>query len=141
MALPIITMVIASLAALLQLVLTAQVIRCRRAEQAGVGVKPSSGLQRAIRAHGNFVEVTPIFLILLLILELVDAYLWWVGGLGALFLIGRVLHAQSILVGEAAEPPRYQNRVRGMMLTLGSMALAALSGPVYIVWLLFNPWM
>ncbi len=134
MVLPLISLCVASLAALIQLFLTYQVIKRRRAEQAGVGKEPSLDLQRAMRAHGNFTEVTPIFLILLVILEMVDSYLWWVSGLGALFLIGRVLHARSMLVDEAQEPPVFKKRVAGMMLTLTALALAAISGPVFIGW-------
>lgn len=134
MALPVVSLCVASLAALLQLFLTAQVIKRRRAEQAGVGQEPSETLQRAIRAHGNFTEVTPIFLILLVLLEMVDSYLWWVGGLGAVFLIGRVLHARSILVDEVAAEPKFQNRVRGMVMTITTIGLAAVSGPVFVLW-------
>lgn len=134
MVLPLISLCIASLAILIQLVLTYQVIKHRRAEKALVGAEMSVELQRAIRAHGNFTEVTPIFLILLVILEMVDSYLWWVAGLGALFLVGRILHARSMLVDEAMDPPRVGKRVAGMMMTLISMALAAVSGPVFIAW-------
>jgi uncharacterized membrane protein YecN with MAPEG domain len=110
MAIPVITLLIASLCGLIQLVLTYQVIKRRRHEQAATGVPVSKDLERAIRAHGNFVEVTPIFLILLILLEMVDSYLWWVAGLGVCFVIGR------------------------MMLTLISLGLAVLSGPIWLVW-------
>lgn len=134
MAIPVITLLIASLCGLIQLVLTYQVIKRRRHEQAATGVPVSKDLERAIRAHGNFVEVTPIFLILLILLEMVDSYLWWVAGLGVCFVIGRLLHARSMLVDECAEPPVFKNRVRGMMLTLISLGLAVLSGPIWLVW-------
>jgi hypothetical protein len=39
-----------------------------------------------------------------------------------------------LLVDEAAEPPRFANRVRGMMLTLTSLALAVISAPVWLAW-------
>ncbi len=138
MALPVVSLLVTSIAALLQLFLTFQVIKRRRAEQASIDKSPSVDLQRAIRAHGNFTEVTPIFLILIILLELVDSFLWWVGGLGILFLVGRVLHARSILVDEVAAEPRFQNRVRGMVMTITSIGLAAVSGPVFIAWFILG---
>lgn len=138
MALPVISLLVASVAALLQIALTYVVIKRRRAEQASVDQLPSPELQRAIRAHGNFTEVTPIFLILLTLLELVDSYLWWITGLGLVFLVGRVLHAKSILIDEVATEPRFQNRVRGMMMTIITIGLAAVSGPVLVVWLILG---
>jgi len=54
--------------------------------------------------------------------------------LGVAFILGRILHARSLLVDEAAEPPRFANRVRGMMLTLTSLALAVISAPVWLTW-------
>ncbi len=134
MAIPVISLLIASVLGAIQLVLTYQVIKRRRQEQAATGAPVSSDLERAIRAHGNFTEVTPIFLILLILLEMVDSYLWWVSGLGVAFILGRILHARSLLVDEAAEPPRFANRVRGMMLTLTSLALAVISAPVWLTW-------
>jgi uncharacterized membrane protein YecN with MAPEG domain len=138
MAIPVIALLIASVCGLIQLVLTYQVIKHRRREQAATGAPVSQALERAIRAHGNFVEVTPIFLILLILLEMVDSYLWWVAGLGACFVIGRVLHARSMLVDEGADPPVFKNRVRGMVLTLISLGLAVVSGPVWVVWSLIG---
>lgn len=138
MVLPLISMCVVSAAICMQLFLTFQVIKRRRAEQTAVGDAPSTDLQRAIRAHGNFTEVTPIFLIMLVLLEMVDSYLWWVSGLGVVFLLGRALHARSILVDEVQDPPVFKKRVAGMMLTLISLALAALSGPVFIAWSVFG---
>lgn len=138
MVLPVVSVFIAALAGFLQLFLTYQVIRHRRKERVAVGVTGSIDLQRAIRAHGNFVEVTPIFLILLVLAESMDSYLWWIAGLGCAFLVGRGLHAYSMLVDEKRTPPRFQKRVAGMMLTLGTLLAASLSGPIAIVAQLFS---
>jgi uncharacterized membrane protein YecN with MAPEG domain len=93
MAIPVVTLLITSSLIGLQLFLTFQVIRRRRQSKVAIGTADSDELSRAVRAHGNFTEVTPIFLISLLILELVDSYLWWVAILGILFIAGRILHA------------------------------------------------
>ena len=133
MAIPVITLLITSTLILMQLTLTAIVIKARRKNQVAVGSDGVPELERAVRAHGNFAEVTPIFLISLLLLELVDSYLWWVGILGVVFIAGRILHARSILVTEV-QTGRYQQRVTGMMLTLGSLIASAISGVIWVIW-------
>jgi len=133
MAIPVVTLLITSLLIGLQLFLTFQVIGKRRQAKVAIGTADSDELSRTVRAHGNFTEVTPIFLISLLILELVDSYLWWVAILGILFIAGRILHARSILVVEA-QRGSYSLRVAGMMLTLIPLAMSAVSGVVWVVW-------
>lgn len=134
MALPLISLLIASVLALGYVFLAATVIRARRAEQGHVMSQPSERLQRAIRAHGNFSEYTPLFLILLTLIEMADSYLWWVSGLGMAFIIGRISHAYGILVAETKTPPQFGSRVRGMICTLTCLAAAALSGPIAVLW-------
>ena len=138
MALPLITLLIAICLTGIYLVLSAHVIRTRRNEQASVTSVPSEPLQRAIRAHSNFMEYTPIFLILLMLLELSDSYLWWISGLGISFIIGRLSHAYGILIGETGSPPAFGGRVRGMILTLSTLGAAALSGLILIGWIVLH---
>ena len=133
MAIPIITLLVTCVLIAIQVVLTALVIRARRRLQVAVGSEGSPELERSIRAHGNFTEMTPIFLIGLLLLELVDSYLWWVAILGVLFIIGRVLHARSLSVTEL-KTGRYSQRVIGTMLSLTSLALTGVSGVIWVVW-------
>ena len=133
MAIPVMTLLITSALIAMQVTLTAIVIKARRKNQVAVGSGGVPELERAVRAHGNFTEVTPIFLISLLLLELVDSYLWWVAILGIAFIIGRILHARSVLVAEV-QTGRYQQRVIGMMLTLGSLIASAISGVIWIIW-------
>ena len=133
MAIPVITLLVTSVLIGIQIVLTTIVIRARRRSQIAVGSDDAPDLERAVRAHGNFTEVTPIFLISLLFLELIDSYLWWVAMLGVIFIVGRVLHARSLLVTELRSES-YQQRVIGMMLTMISLAASAISGVVWIIW-------
>ena len=49
-------------------------------------------LERAIRAHGNFCEYTPLFLILLYMLEQQGAAATTIHAYGASFLVGRLMH-------------------------------------------------
>jgi len=133
MAISVITLLVTSVLIGIQLVLTAIVIKARRRSQIAVGSDGVPDLETVIRAHGNFTEFTPIFLISLLLLELVDSYLWWVAILGLIFISGRVLHARSLLVTELRSGS-YQQRVLGMMLTMISLGASAISGLVWIVW-------
>ena len=133
MAIPVITLLVTGVLIGIQLVLTAIVIKARRRSQIAVGSDGVPDLETVIRAHGNLTEFTAIFLISLLLLELVDSYLWWVAMLGVIFIVGRVLHARSLLVTELRSGS-YQQRVLGMMLTMISLAASAISGVVWIVW-------
>lgn len=51
---------------------------------------------RALRAQGNTVEDVPIVLIGLVMLALLDAPVWLIHALGALLLVGRLMHAVGI---------------------------------------------
>jgi len=133
MAIPVITLLVTSVLIGIQMVLTALVIKARRGSQIAIGSDGVPYLERAVRAHGNFIEVTPIFLISLLLLELVNSYLWWVAILGLVFSVGRVLHARSLLVTELRSGS-YRQRVLGMMLTMIALTASAISGVVWVVW-------
>lgn len=133
MAIPVVTLLISSLLIVIQVILTSLVIKSRRRSQIPLNTDGAPELERAVRAHANFTEVTPIFLVSLLILELVDSYLWWVALLGMVFVVGRVLHARSLIVTEP-QFGTYRLRVLGMMLTLSALSLSALSGVIWVIW-------
>lgn len=81
-------------------------------------------LDRAIRGHGNLIEYAPLFLILMLALELSDASKFWLYFNGSIFTIGRLMHG----VVFAFMKPNPFMRIGGMVLTfmgfLGLMASA-----------------
>jgi uncharacterized membrane protein YecN with MAPEG domain len=45
-----------------------------------------------MRAHANFVEYTPLFLILLALVELSQGSKTWLWGISILFILGRLAH-------------------------------------------------
>ena len=49
-------------------------------------------LERAIRGHGNLIEYAPLFLILMLALELSDASKTLLYACGIIFTLGRLMH-------------------------------------------------
>jgi uncharacterized protein len=87
------TLTIAAAAALLHIWLSVRVGQVRRAARISIGAGGHEGLERRMRAHANFAENAPIFLILLFLLELGRAapLLLWAAGI--LFILARILHA------------------------------------------------
>lgn len=88
-----ISLTIAAGAALLNLWLTVRVGRVRTKEKIFVGDGGNEAVIRRMRAHSNFVENTAFVLILLALVELGIGSSLWLWGAGALYLVGRILHA------------------------------------------------
>ena len=88
-----ITLTIAAAAAILHIWLSVRVSRLRRPLQIGVGDGGHDGLARRMRAHGNFAENMPIFLVLLALLELAGAWPILLWSAAILFILARILHA------------------------------------------------
>jgi uncharacterized membrane protein YecN with MAPEG domain len=114
------TLLFAGLCALLQCLLTALVI----ARRARTGVEWLDGgdlpLLRRMRAHGNFVETAPMALLLMALLELSGLAAVWLWALGGCLLLGRLLHAASLLTHN-----RPWSRRGGMALTLCALSTQA----------------
>ena len=83
-------------------------------------------LQRTIRAQGNFVEYVPIILIMHLALALLHTDWSVIFALGVLLLIGRLLHASSILYLETSAKPTTRLRIVGQTLTFFVLLASAL---------------
>ncbi|HEY8097616.1 MAG TPA: MAPEG family protein [Methylobacter sp.] len=107
-----ITSIYASLAALLIVRLSLAVIKLRRKNRVSVGDGGNEQLQLAIRTHANAVEYIPITLLLLLMLELNGAPTILIHILGAILLIGRMLHAMGLPEKD------FKKRVLGMQITI-----------------------
>ena len=88
-----ITLTIAGAAAILHVWLSLRVSRLRRPLKIGVGDGGNEVLLRRVRAHGNFAENVPIFLVLLGFLELATGGDLWLWGAAILFILARILHA------------------------------------------------
>ena len=88
-----ISLTIAAGAALLNLWLALRVDRVRTREKVFIGDGGNDLLTRRMRAHSNFVENTAFVLILLALVELGFGSSMWLWAVGALYLVGRILHA------------------------------------------------
>lgn len=82
-------------------------------------------MTRRMRAHGNFIETVPIALLVMALAELsgAPAALLWSGG--AVLLVGRLLHAFTIVRYGTAP-----GRAIGMAMT--TLPMAVLGG--YLIW-------
>lgn len=103
-------------------------IRIREKISLGDGNNPA--LLGRIRAHGNYVETTPFALIGLMALAMMGAHPIGLHIFGAVFLLGRILHAH----GMAQANNNGQGRVVGMMMTLFTFFGTAL----YLFYLIFT---
>jgi uncharacterized membrane protein YecN with MAPEG domain len=108
-------------AGLMAAFLSILVIRQRWRVKSSLGDHGDIYLQRAIRAHGNFLEFTPLFLLLLLLLVLIEMNTALLHGLALLFFAGRIIHAFGI----SREPETIKFRMIGMVMTL--MALISVT--------------
>jgi len=93
---PRITLLFASLHALLMLMLLSRISRHRHGHRIGLGDGGDAELGRKIRVHGNFVEHVPFALLLLALLELSGLPASWLWIFGGALLIGRVMHAVGL---------------------------------------------
>ncbi|MGR3468242.1 MAG: MAPEG family protein [Shimia sp.] len=115
-----VTALYAAALGLVYLTLTTLVIRRRQQAGVSLGDGGDSLLNRRIRGHGNFTETVPIALILLALLEVQAAPALALHVLGAMLLVGRVLHGAALM----REAPWPLGRIGGMGLTLTMILLA-----------------
>jgi uncharacterized membrane protein YecN with MAPEG domain len=106
--------------------LTAAVIKMRKNNNVGFGTGEIPMLEQTIRAHANFVETSPLFLLLLLLSETSPTNALSkkaLMGFGGAFVLGRLIHASGFMGFDAKKQPKqhYNLRVAGMALSLASI--------------------
>jgi hypothetical protein len=104
------------------------VIRLRQLNKVALGDGGFNDLEGAIRAHGNFAEYVPLGLILLGLFESQGFHPVFAAVLGGLFASGRFIHALAL--GQA----NLRLRVRGMMLTFGTLIALAILNILVALW-------
>ncbi len=122
----VISLQIAAVAALLNLWLA---VRCGRVRIGRKIVHGDGGdplLHRRMRAHANFSEYAPIFLILLALVEYSIGSLWWLYFIGVLFVLGRILHGFG-MDRDAVNPLRFGGILLTMLTMLALVVLALLA--------------
>lgn len=123
----------AALSGILLIVLSWLIIKIRRKTRVPFGDGGNHNLQSRIRAHGNFTEFTPIFLIMLLLAEYNGLPVIALHLLGVLFIAARISHAYSLITREKYENGELVSDVKfrffGMVTTftcIGALALILL---------------
>ena len=121
---PKITLLFASLHAVLMLILAVRVVNHRRANKIGLGDGGDKLLARKVRVHANFVEYVPMLLLMLALLELCGLPAAWLWALGAVLLRARILHAS----GFSRHSGYSVGRFWGTLLTWVVLVTMAVSG-------------
>jgi uncharacterized membrane protein YecN with MAPEG domain len=116
-----ITLTIAGACALLSIWLALRVSHLRRLRKVSIGDGGDERVATRMRAHANFAEYTPIFLILLAAVELAVGASLWLWGIAILFVLSRLAHP----FGMERPAPNFL-RIAGTALTwLALLALGA----------------
>ena len=87
-----ITLTIAAAAALLNLWIAARAVAARYPQKILIGDGGNEVLAARMRAHANFNEYTPLFLILLGLIELAEGPMIWLWVVAILYILARILH-------------------------------------------------
>ncbi len=116
--------------------LSMNVIKLRRQGKISFGDDGDRVLMRRIRAQGNFIEYTPIFLLSLiaiewLAIENIPYYFLYINIVGSLFIIGRILHALSLY------EKKIMHRKTGMIITFVTLRFNGLILLILIFYKIF----
>jgi uncharacterized protein len=123
-----ITLTAAGAAALINLWLAIRVGQKRIASKVSIGDGGHSPLIARMRAHANFTEYTPYFLILVALIELANGPSTWLWLVVGAYLLARVAH------GIGMDKADGDSKLRGIgilvtMLTLARLAIYAVTVP------------
>lgn len=112
---------------ILYFVLAFNVSRLRGQTKTGIGTgaDPSGPLSKAVRAHGNAAEYTPLFVALFLYFLMSGAG-GWIVWVAVIVTISRVLHAAGMLMTRTFQAAPHPLRAIGSVGTyVGGLALGA----------------
>jgi uncharacterized membrane protein YecN with MAPEG domain len=121
---------------LLALRATFDVISLRQRHKVSLGDGGHADLEQAIRAHANLVEFAPLALLGLGCMELNGVPTAVVGGVGALFVLGRIVHYRGMHTPIAKRKEHHSGRVLGMQLSLSMLGVTAVSSLCWTLWVL-----
>lgn len=119
------TISLAAAAAVINVWIMMRIGKLRMGEKILHGDGGNALMQHRIRAHLNFVENTPLALILIGLVEMTGKGGQWLAIAGALFMLGRVLHVIG-MDRETANPFRAIGTMTAMLLQLGLAVVCVL---------------
>ena len=107
--------------AIVQVGMIVWIARSRIRERIVLGTGNSDVLEAKTRVYGNFTEVVPPAILLMLISELGGAPLWIVHWMGVLMILSRISHAIGLI-----KPPGYgPYRMAGMLFAMAVLLIGA----------------
>ncbi len=115
---PVYTGLFAAALMLMQMVLMGLVIKQRGTSDVLIGDGGVDAMQQAVRAHGNFIENAPTFLIGLALIELMVGANTWVIVMGSVFVLGRLLHAVGMRMTTGLSMPRLIGTIASILVTV-----------------------
>ena len=108
-----ITLTLAGAATLVNIWIGYRVGQMRAVHKVSVGDGGAQPLIARMRAHANFVEYTPFFLILMALIEMARGSQLWLWAVGILFILARVVHVFGM-----DRPPGNRFRMFGIMVSV-----------------------
>ena len=124
-----ITGLYAALMALLIVILALRVVFYRRSAKIGLGDGNDPGLLKCIRVHGNATEYVPLYLLLMLILELNQTLPVLIHVFGIVLVVARLLHAWGV--------SRHSGVTAGRALGAGLTVLGMVLMALLLLWQFF----
>ena len=112
------TLSLAAAAAIINIWISIRIGKVRMADKVIHGDGGNALLQQRMRAHLNFIENTPLALLLIAVIELTGKGGQWLAVVGAVFMLGRVSHAIG-MDNAAANPWRAAGAMTAMLTQLG----------------------
>lgn len=122
MPVPTLTPLYAAALALLFVAISVRTLRLRRHLRIVIGDGANETMLRAMRAHANFAEYTPLALLLIFFVELQAQATWLIHLLCLSLVIGRLSHAHGV----SRSPENHLYLVFGMAMTFSAIIIAAL---------------
>ncbi|MBV1687995.1 MAPEG family protein [Novosphingobium sp. G106] len=119
------TLCLAAAAAVINIWISMRVGRVRHAVKVSVGDGGDEALVRRMRAHANFIENTPLTLILIAAIDLSGKGAAWLAIVGAIYMLGRVCHALG-MDGGSMQALRGAGTAITMLTQLGLAIVAVL---------------
>ena len=133
-----ISLLFAGILGLILLFISRATIMARRKYKVSLGYgEKKDPLFNFVSAHANFCAYTPLFLILLFLLENAQSFSnSFLMLTASCFTLGRIMHFFALTKMELMTPPNFKFRIFGMILTLASIAvfsIRAIFNSLYII--------
>lgn len=126
-----VTLTAAAAAAVLAIWLSIRVGQVRGSEKVSIGDGGNDKVIRRMRAHANFVENTPIVLILIAAIEMTGKGGNWLAYVAGLYMLGRIAHGLGMDDGRFGKGRMIGTLIT--MLTLLGLAVVATLIPLQII--------